>query len=292
MFKSFGNHKQTKKEGEKEQQFTTLIKETSDKDKSNLFATMKLLTDQQERIMRIFRLNQDEYDDFEAGKYVVKYIVCHKTTENKNASTSEPCSEAKSPVIISSYNTSAMCDRPSATHYAIGPLKKLHCAASIIVISLLILCLAIPGFADNIRYTVLSVFEKPVAIRIEAVNYDKYSSDLTGFVLPKDLPKGYTYVSHSRPSGTDMLYVIYSDNNGSFIEYYYYPFGGNASYDNEFTNFEALEFKGGIAYVGHTDEGTTVMYFLRSDAYIQMDFQSNITDVELRRIAENVCPIN
>lgn len=157
---------------------------------------------------------------------------------------------------------------------------------------LLSLCFIIPGFADNVRYTLLSVFERPVAIRIEAVNYDKYLSDLNGYVLPKDLPKGYNYVSHSRPSGTETLYVIYSDNNGGFIEYYYYPNGGNASYDNEFTNFNALDFKGGTAYVGHTDENTTIMYFLRSDAFIQMDFQSEISDIELRKIAENVCPIN
>lgn len=155
------------------------------------------------------------------------------------------------------------------------------------VVAMLILCLFVPGFADSIRATILFSRSDTVATSVKLVSYDKYySTDET--VLPQYLVDGFEYTSHKSLRDMSLMYVLFTDQQGQTIEYYYYPDGVQAGYDNEFSEYHTIAIKGGEACVGYTDESTTTMYFMHYEAYIEIEFSFRVDDKVLRSIADSV----
>lgn len=145
-----------------------------------------------------------------------------------------------------------------------------------------------PGLADSIRTSVISIFEGDISNSVETVVYNKDMGDLEGQYLPLCLPQGFHYASHARAKDSNLLYVMYVNDTGESIEYYYYPRGAGALYDNEYTEFYDLNYRGGLMHVGRRNQEATIMYFLNDDAFIQLDFESHVSDKTLRYIAENI----
>lgn len=147
---------------------------------------------------------------------------------------------------------------------------------------LLICCFAIPGFADNARGQVIALFAGIKANRITTIPYDK-TTPLTGCVAPTALPDGFQYRSIQRSASHELYNIIYTNDVGNVIVFYHYPAGMTGSYDNEYTDSYAL----GKITVARSGEQTTIS-FPHMDARIQMEFDTWVSDAEIRLVAESM----
>lgn len=150
---------------------------------------------------------------------------------------------------------------------------------------LLVLLLSVPGMADSIRASVLRVFTSHEAVRVESVAYDRYA-DLQGYVVPSLMPSGYASNYHTTTG--DMLYMSYVNGAGEQIQYYCYPRGASASYDNEHAAHHVIESKRGTIHVWNAESGHTTAYLLVGEAYVQMDFDTSVTDREIQQIVDGL----
>lgn len=166
--------------------------------------------------------------------------------------------------------------------------RTVKALARITVIVLLVLCVFLPGFSDTIRESIVFTTRSPISTNVTMVSYDKYDGSMDSIVLPEILIEGFEYKHHEKLSTVSVVYVLYTDQCGEMIEYYFYQDGAKASYDNEFSQYHPIAINQGNAYVGHTTEDTTVMYFAYDDGFIQMDFSFFVDDETLRKIADNV----
>lgn len=174
---------------------------------------------------------------------------------------------------------------PNRRHIVAQTLKTSGIAVMAV---LLLLCFFLRGFAEGVRITLLNTFIRPQSTRVETVVYDDDKEELTGVVLPADLLAGYRFTTHTRPTGSDMVHAVYTNGRGEKINYYYYPSGATASYDNEYSNAYTLSFPRGTLHVVRPDAGNTIVYFLFDTAYIEIDFEANVSDDDLIRIANGV----
>lgn len=168
-------------------------------------------------------------------------------------------------------------------HARVQQYVKRGCIAAMAV--LLVLLLSVPGMADSIRASVLRVFTSHEAIRVESVAYDRYA-DLQGYVVPSLMPSGYASNYHTTTG--DMLYMSYVNGAGEQIQYSCYPRGASASYDNEHAAHHVIESKRGTIHVWNAESGHTTAYLLVSEAYVQMDFDTAVTDREIQQIVDGL----
>lgn len=156
------------------------------------------------------------------------------------------------------------------------------------LLTLLIICIAIPGFSDTVRETLLLKKDTSISTNVKLVAYDKYNDSIDKSVLPEFMIEGFKCIKHAKLSDVDVTYALYTDQNGDTIEFFHYPDGAQASYDNEFSDYHTLTTNRGVVHVGHTEEETTVLYFIQDEAYVQLDFSFWVEDGVLRQIAESV----
>lgn len=165
-------------------------------------------------------------------------------------------------------------------------LKRLGIAAMAVM---LIMCLSVQGMADSLRASILRVFAGQKAVHVESVTYDRYA-DLTGYVVPTMMPSGYTSNYHTTTA--DMLYMSYINDAGRQIQYYYYPCGASAHYDNEHAEHHIVDSKFGTIHVWKSESGHTTACLLVGEAYVQMDFDTDATDGEIQKIVDGLNHVN
>lgn len=161
-------------------------------------------------------------------------------------------------------------------------IKSVGIAAMALV---LILCLSIPGLADSVRESLLRIFTGQKAVHVESVAYDRYA-ELQGYVVPSLMPSGYA--SNYQTTTGDMLYMSYVNGAGEQIQYSCYPRGASASYDNEHAAHHVIESKRGTIHVWNAESGHTTAYLLVGEAYVQMDFDTAVTDREIQQIVDGL----
>ena len=170
--------------------------------------------------------------------------------------------------------------RGSDGHARLKHNIKRCCVAAMAV--LLVLLLSVQGLVDSFRESFLRIFSTKRAVHVETVLYDR-TADLQGYIVPSRLPRGYVPDYHST-SSNNILYMKYKNEEGQNIEYYFYPQGATASYDNERAKHHVLDSTYGTVHVWQADSGHTTAYLLIEDAYAQMDFDGSVTDAEIRQI--------
>ena len=165
-------------------------------------------------------------------------------------------------------------------------LKRVGIAAMAVM---LILCLSVQGMADSLRSSILRMFSGQKAVHVESITYDRYA-DLTGYIVPTMMPSGYTTNYHTTTA--DMLYMSYINDAGMQIQYYYYPCGASANYDNEHAEHHMVDSKFGTIHVWIAESGHTTVYLLVGEAYVQMDFDTAVSDGEIQRIVDGLNHVN
>ena len=150
---------------------------------------------------------------------------------------------------------------------------------------LLVLFLSVQGMADSIRESILRIITGQRAVHVESIVYDRYD-DLHGYIVPSSMPAGYEPDYYTTTE--NMLYISYINDAGEQIQYYYYPQGASASYDNERAKHHVISSKFGQSHVWCAENGRTTVYLLIESAYVQMDFDGAMTDAEIKQVIDGL----
>lgn len=169
------------------------------------------------------------------------------------------------------------------------PIRVIKYASLAAMGILLFLCLAINGFADNLRGSLISVITRTQSNVVTNINYEKYP-DLTGQLLPTVLPSGYECISYTSPGTSGLIYAVYVNDRHNTIEYFYYPYQATANLGNEHTSYRHIKCDYGDAYVGSTDQGGTMLYMTIDTSFIQLFFSSGskIGEIEMVQILDGL----